>query len=104
MHYELRKGWNVPRSSSGFNPVDYSFQGALQQLVYRPCRIWDVEHLKEDLQTCWKQIGQYVITRAIRQFYKWLSLIVATGEGHIQHRFDSCFWYYTYIIIFTYFL
>jgi len=34
------------------------FWGALQQLVYRPHRIRDVEHLKEVLQTCGEQIGQ----------------------------------------------
>ena len=34
-------------------------------LVYRSCRIRDVEHLKEVMQTCWEQIGQGVIDRAI---------------------------------------
>jgi len=57
--------------------------GALQQLVYRRHRIRDVEHLKEVLQTCWEQIGQDVINRAIGQFCKPLSLLVATGGGHI---------------------
>jgi len=60
--------------------------GALQQLVYRLHRIRDVEHLKEVLQTCWQQIGQGVINRAIGgQFCKPLSLVVATGGGHIEH-------------------
>jgi len=62
--------------------------GALQQLVYRRRRIRDIEHLKEVLQTCWEQIGQDVINRAIGQFRKRLSLLVATGGGHIEHRFD----------------
>jgi len=44
--------------------------------------------LKEVLQTCWEQIGQNVIDRAIGQFRKWLSLVVATGSGHIEHHFD----------------
>jgi len=52
--------------------------GALQQLVYRPGRIRDVEHLKEVLQTCWEQIGQDVIDRAIGQFRKRSWLVVAT--------------------------
>jgi len=52
------------------------------------CRIRDVEYLKEVLQTCWEQIGQDVIDRAIGQFRKRLSLVVATGGGHIEHRFD----------------
>jgi len=62
--------------------------GALQQLVYRRRRIRDIEHPKEVLQTCWEQIGQDVIDRTIGQFRKRLSLVVATGGGHIEHRFD----------------
>jgi len=50
--------------------------------------IRDVEQLKEVLQTCWEQIGQDVIDSAIGQFRKRLSLVVATGGGHIEHRFD----------------
>jgi len=45
-------------------------------------------HPKEVVQTCYEQIGQDVIDRAIRQFRKRLSLVVATGGGHIEHRFD----------------
>jgi len=59
------------------NLVDYSFWGALQQLVYRR-RFRDVEHLEEVLQTCWGQIGQDVIDSATEQFRKRLSLVVAT--------------------------
>jgi len=62
--------------------------GILQHLVYRHHRIRDAEHLKEVLQTCWEQIGQDVIDRAIGQFRKRLSLVVATGGGHVEHRFD----------------
>jgi len=79
---------NWPPNSPDLNPVDYSIWGALQQLVYRRRRIRDIEHLKEVLQTCWEQIGQDVIDRAIGQFRKRLSLVVATGGGHIEHRFD----------------
>ena len=70
------------------NPVDYSIWRALQQLVHRRRRIRDVEHLEEVVQTCWEQIGQDVIDRAIGQFRKQLSLVVATGGGHIEHCFD----------------
>ena len=52
--------------------------GALQQLVYRRLRIRDFEHLKEVLQTCWEQIGQDFIDRAIGQLRKRLSLVFAT--------------------------
>jgi len=67
--------------------VDYSIWGALQQLVYRRRHIRDVEHLKEVLETCWEEIGQNVIDLAIGQFRKRLSLVAATGGGHIGHRF-----------------
>jgi len=50
--------------------------------------IRDIELLKEVLQTCWEQIGQDVIDPAIGQFRKRLSFVVATGGGHIEHRFD----------------
>jgi len=67
--------------------VDYSIWGARQQLIYRR-RIRDVEHLKEVLQTCWEQIGQDVIDRAIYRAVLQKILIVATGEGYIEHHFD----------------
>jgi len=44
--------------------------------------------LKEVLQTCWEQIGQDVIDRAIEQFREQLSLVAATDGGHIEHSFD----------------
>ena len=71
-----------PPNSPDLNPVDYSIWGALQQLVYLHCHIWDVEHLKEVVQTCREQIGQHVIDRAIGHFHKQLSLAVATGGEH----------------------
>jgi len=77
-----------PPNSPDLNPVFYSIWGAFRQLVYRRHRTRDVEHLKEVLQTCWEQIGQDVIDRAIGQFRKQLSLTVATGGGHIEHRYD----------------
>jgi len=79
---------NWPPNSPDLNPVDYSIWETLQQLVYRRRRIRNVQHLKEFLQTCWEQIGQDVIDCAIGQFRKRLSLVVATGGGHIEHRFD----------------
>jgi len=45
--------------------MNYWIWAALQQLVYRRRRIRDVEHLKEVPQTCWEQIGQDVIDRAM---------------------------------------
>jgi len=79
---------NWPPNSPDLNPVDCLIRGALQQLVYRRRRIRDVEHLKEVLQTCWAHIGQDIIDCATGQFRKRLSLVVATGGGHIEHRFD----------------
>ena len=62
-------------NSPDLNPMDYSMWGALQQLVYHRRRIRDVEH-------------QDVIDRTMGQFRKRLSLVVATGGGHIEYRFD----------------
>ena len=80
--------WQASPNSQGLNRMDYSIWGALPQVIYRPCRILDVEHLKEVLQTCWEQTGQDVIALAIGQFHKRLSLVVATDGGHVEHRFD----------------
>jgi len=52
-------------NSPDLRPVDYAIWGVLQQLVYRRRRIRDVEHLKEVVQTCWEQIGQDVVDRAV---------------------------------------
>ena len=79
---------NWPPNSQDLNKVDYFIWRAHQQLVYRRRRIRDVEHPKEVVQTCWEQIRQDVIDRAIGQFRKRLLLVVATGGGHIEHRFD----------------
>ena len=79
---------NWPPNSPDFNPVDYSiWGGALQQFVYHRHRIRDNEHLKKVLHTCWEQIGQNVINCPPGEFCKRLSLVVATGGGHTEHRF-----------------
>jgi len=70
------------------NTVAYTIWGAFKQLVYCHCRIRDIEHRKEVLQTCWKQTGQDVIDRTMGQFRKRLLLIVATSGGHIEECFD----------------
>jgi len=77
-----------PPNSADLNPVDYSIWGALQHLVYCRRRIGDVEHVKEVLQSWWEQVCQDVIDRTIGQFRKRLSLVVVTGGGHFEHRFD----------------
>jgi len=79
--------------------MNYSIWEAFQQLVYRRRRIRDFQRLEEVLQTCWEQTGQNVIDRAIGHLRKRLSLVVAADGGHIELRFDLCFWCYTYIIM-----
>ena len=64
-----------------------SIWGMLQQLVYRQ-RIRDIEHLKEVLTACWDEISEDTINRAIGQFRKRLSLVIAANGGHIEHHFD----------------
>ena len=67
---------NWSSNSPDLNHVDYSIWEALQQFVYHRS-IQDVERLKEVRQTCWEQIGQYlIIDRTIEQFRKRLSLTV----------------------------
>jgi len=44
------------------------------------------------------------VAQYIGQFRKRLSLVVATGGRQIKHRFDYCFWCYTYVIILTCFV
>ena len=78
---------NWPPNSPDLNPVDYSIWGMLQQLVYRQ-RIRDIEHLKEVLTACWDEISEDTINRAIGQFRKRLSLVIAANGGHIEHHFD----------------
>src|SRR6218665_1041070 len=51
-------------------------------------RIRDIEHLEKVLTACWDEISQGTINRAIRQFRKRLSLVIAANGGHIEHHFD----------------
>jgi len=69
--------------------MNYSICRTLEQLVYRR-RIRDFEYLKEVLQTCWEQIGQDVIYRPryTSTVSQMIVGLVATGGGHIEHRFD----------------
>ena len=85
---EFVEAENWPPNSQDVNSVHYSIWLALQQLVYRSRRIRDAEHLTEVLQTCWEQIGQDVINCAIGQVRKRLSVVVATGGGHIEQRLN----------------
>jgi len=85
---EFAEPENWPPNSPDLDPVEYLICEALQQLVYRRRRIRDVQHQKKVLQTCWEQIGQDIIDRAIGQFHQGLLLVVATGEEHAEHRFD----------------
>ena len=78
---------NWPPNSPDLNPVDYSIWGVLQQVVYKQ-GIRDVEHLKEGVTRCWEEMSQDTINRAIGQFRKRLSLVIAANGGHIEHHFD----------------
>jgi len=59
----------------------------VQQLVYQQ-QVRDIEHLKDILVTSWEQISQACIDRAIGQFQKRLSSIIAVKGGHVEHFFD----------------
>jgi len=85
----VKTGWKALWSSPGLNPVDCSIGGALQQLVFHPRYIRDVEHLKEVLQTCWEKIGQDIINRSLLQ----------PVEDTLSTAFINVFGAYTYIIM-----
>ena len=78
---------NWPPNSPDLNPIDYSIWGAHQQVVYKQ-RIPDIEHLKDVLKAYWEEMSQDTINRAIGQFRKRLSLVIATQGGHMDHHFD----------------
>jgi len=62
---EFVEAENWPPNSADLHPVDL---WSTPTACYRRRRTQDVEHLKEVLQTCWEQVGQDVIDRAIGQF------------------------------------
>jgi len=78
---------NWPPNSPDLNPVDFSIWGALQQLVYRQ-RIRDLDNLKDVLRSCWEQISQDLINKAIDQWLSRISLVIRAKGGHIEHRLD----------------
>jgi len=105
LHFCVFMCHNIWNQKIGRQIADYSIWETLQQPVYRHCRIRDVEHQKEVLQTCWEQIGQFkTLSIALGHFRKRLSLVVAIGGGHNEHHFDYCFRCYTYIITLTRFI
>ena len=78
---------NWPPNSPDLNPGDYAIWGALQQHVYRQ-KNRDLDHLKEVLTSCWKQIGQNSIDRAIDQWLKNILLVIRAQGGHTEHRLN----------------
>ena len=82
---------NWQPNSPDLNPVDYSIWGVFQvelSTAWLQAEIRDIEHLKEVLTACWEEISQSTINRAIGQFRKRLSLVIAANGGHIEHHFD----------------
>ena len=59
----------------------------LQQIVCWQ-RIRDIEHLEKVLTACWEEISQDTINRAIGQFRKRLSLVIAANGERIEHHSD----------------
>jgi len=76
---------NWPPNSPDLNPVDYSIWGALQQLVYQQT-IPDLDNLKDVLRSCWEQISQDLINKAIDQWLSRISLVIRAKGGHIEHH------------------
>ena len=57
----------------------------MQQLVYRQ-KIRDLDHLKEVLMSCWEQIRQDLIDKAIDSCLIRISLVMRAKGGHTEHR------------------
>jgi len=79
---------NWPLNSPDLNPIDYSIWGALQQLVYRK-KICDLDHLKQVLTSCWEQIRQDFIDKAIDQWLIRISLVMR-ARGTLLTSFGLC--------------
>jgi len=62
--------------------IDCSIWAALQQFIYWQ-KIRDLDHLKEVLTSCWEQIGQDLIDKAINQWLIRISLVMRAKGGHI---------------------
>ena len=88
---------NWPANSPDRNPVDYCIWGALQQLVYQQ-KIRDLDHLKEVLTSCWEQINQELIDKAIDQWLDKISLVIRAKRRHISQV------HYVWILTFVGFL
>ena len=78
---------NWPTNSPDLNSVDYCIWGALQQLVYRQ-KIRDLDHLKRALTSCWEQINQELMDKAIDQWMDRISLVIWAKGWHIEQHLN----------------
>jgi len=62
----------------------YSIWDALQQLVCRQ-KFKNIDHLKQDLNSCWVMMSQELINCAIDQWSKRLLFVVHSQGGHVEH-------------------
>jgi len=77
---------NLASKFAGFEPVDYSMRGILQQNVNETC-IADLDDLKHRLRMEWAKLDHVIIAAAIRQWRRRLSVCVRAGGGHFEHCF-----------------
>jgi len=66
LHWVTKLAYNL----SDLNPVDYSIQSALQQLVYHR-KIKDTDHLKQVLNSGWDMFSQELFNGAVDQWSIW---------------------------------
>jgi len=78
---------NWPPNSPDLNPVDYSFWGALQQMVYHHT-ISNIDQLKHMLIDCWAQLSQDTLNGAIDQLLKRLMMVIQAKGPHVEFRLD----------------
>jgi len=80
-----------PPNSPDLNPVNYAVWRALQQAVYRYLNpIVSLNDLKDRVRTCWDQLNQELVSKAIDQWRPRLQAVVHVHGGHIELDFLHC--------------
>ena len=73
-----------PPSSPDLNPLDYCLWSILKKDVY--CvKIKSMDHLKQRIQKCWKDLPQETVNRTIDRFRKRVSKMIAMKGNRFEH-------------------
>src|SRR5688572_9776087 len=89
----LEKGWGMLRMIREFPQRQWK-RSTLNDLIKKIDETGDTKRKQGSgrprsvLTACWDEISEDTINRAIGQFRKRLSLVIAANGGHIEHHFD----------------